>query len=171
MKNTTLIKKLYKHFDEMEFCVYTDDEFEILYIHHGLSYVIIEEDIINISFEINCEPIVAAVITRELMYFASKYDMYANIFDTYADIVNEDGEVQNVLFGEEALEYDRTGELPIREIIGIEKENSVEDNKANTQKQVDIILDQINTNGMKSLSKEQKQFLVNFSKGKNEHKH
>ena len=81
MKSKTLIKKLYKHFDDMEFCVFTDEEFEILYIHHGLTYVIIEEDVVNVSYEVNCEPIVAAVITQELIYFAAMNRMSVNIFD------------------------------------------------------------------------------------------
>ena len=171
MDNKNLIKELYEHFNDLDFCAFTDDEFELLWIHHGLAMVLIEEDNFNLSFEVNCEPTVAAIIAQELIYFAADCDMSVDIYETFADVANEKGEIYSVLFGEEAIEYHQTGELPIKEQVNNETEKSSEENKVDVQKQIDIILDQINTKGMKSLSKGQKQFLVNFSKGKNEHKH
>lgn len=168
MKNKNLIKKLYRHFDEMEFCVFTDDEFYFLWVHHGLSIIFIEKNCFNISFEVNCEATPAAIITQEIIQFASKHKMKLNIYETYADVTNEEGVIQETLFGEEAIHYHETGELPIKKEIP-SKEN--QEDKVDVEKKVDNILDQISFKGMKSLNKKQKQFLENYSKGKQEHKH
>lgn len=158
-KDKNLIKKLHNHFDEMEFCVFTDDEYEILFVHHGLACIMIDADF-SLSFEVHCDPMTAAIITQEAVYFAAKHDKVVNIFEPYADVMDEEGEIQKTLFGDEAIHYYQTGELPQEEFP--EKEEDA-------PKKVDRILDQIHLKGMKSLSKEQKEFLVNYSKNsKNE---
>lgn len=168
MKKKTIIKRLYDHFDDMGFCVSTDDEFYFLWVHHGLSIIFIEDNQFNISFEVNCQPTPAGIIIQELMQFGTKHKMQVNIYETYADVVDEEGIIQDTLFGEDAIHYHETGELPIKEEIPSPKNK---EDVVDVEKKVDTILDQINDRGMKSLNKKQKQFLYNYSKGKQQHKH
>ena len=172
MNNKSIIKKLYEYFDDREFCVSTDEKFEILWIHHGLSIVLIEKNAFNLSFEVNCDPMTAGIITQGLIEFSLKYKMDVNIFEPYAEVTDEEGIIQEMLFGDEALAYHLTGEIPIKEEEMSKEIKSKEGQEImGVQQKVDTILDQINAKGMKSLNKDQKDFLVNYSKGKTEHKH
>ena len=165
MKKKKLLKKLYAYFDKLGVCVYTDDEFNFLWIHHGLSVVYIDKNRFHLSFEVNCNPMASANITQDVIAFATKNKMKVFIFEPYADVVNEEGIIQKTLFGDDAIKYYETGEVPIIEEVSPDKKDN------DQQKKVDDILDQINTKGMKSLKKNQKEFLENFSKGKHQHNH
>lgn len=163
-KNNKLIKKLYRHFDNIGFCVFTDDNFEILFIHHGMSCVIIDDDFFNLSYEVNCDPTASGIIAYELTEFANKHGMELNIFEPYADVTDKEGNIEQILNGDDALHYHETGEIPPPQ----KSEQEIID----PQKNMDSILDQISQRGMRSLNKTQKEFLLNYSKDiKQNHKH
>lgn len=163
MKNQNILEKLYIHFNEKGFCVSLDDD--TLYVHHSMAMLFFEKDRLNLSFEVCCEPTSAAVITQDVISMASTYKRNVDIFETYAFVADKEGVIQTILFGEEAVYYYETGE-----ILATEEENKAQEPETDDpQKKADALLDQIHTKGIKSLNKEQKEFLENFSKGKTKH--
>lgn len=156
MKKQSLLKKLYDYFEQQEFCVELDSSF--LYVHHSMVTIYLDKKVFNLSFEVNCDPTTASIVSQALFAFSEIYKCDIDVYEPYAFVLNDEGDkIEKVLFGEQADFYHNTGEIPVKE----KKESKID-----PQKEVDTILDQINIKGMKSLKKNQKQFLVNFSKGK-----
>ncbi len=114
--------------------------------------VVIEDECVAISFEVITPPTLAGIITKEVIDFCKGHAV--EIYEPYAYVCEKDV-VMDMLFGEEAVVYYETGELPNK---------STE--KVDPEKIADTLLDQIGKKGMNSLSKEQKEFLNNFSKRK-----
>jgi len=162
-----ILKKLHRYFDRQGLCTQIDAKADILYVHHGLSLLYVDEDYFNLAFDVSCDPTSASHITLEVIQFASKYQMDVDIQEPYAEVVDEKGIVLEVLFGDDAREYYETGEVPIKkekeklQETGIKPEADID-----PQKKFDAILDQISKHGMESLNKHEKEFLVRFSKDK-----
>ena len=169
MQNKDILKKLYNHFDNLGFC--TDYDNGLLFVHHSLCTICIEEENeLALSFEVTCETHITAHITKIVIEFAWKNKYNVEIYEPYAFVLSDDNEIiLEVIHGEEALLYHATGDYQVKEQKP-EAEVKKED-KVDVQKEVDTILDQINTKGMKSLNKHQKELLVNFSKGNIKHNH
>ena len=164
MKDKGILKKLHKHFELLDFC--TDYDNGLLFIHHSMCTICIEQkNELAVSFEVNCDVTTVAHIMKIVIVFSIVHNYMVEVYEPYAFVVSEDGEIKQVLHGDDAVYYHETGEYDIEE-----EPEDLSDN-VDPEKQIDTILDQINTKGMKSLKKEQKQFLLNYSKGKNQHNH
>lgn len=163
MENQRILEKLYIHFNEKGFCVSLEDD--TLYVNHSMVMLFFEKERLNLSFEVCCEPTSAAVITQGVIQMATQYKREVDIFETYAFVADKEGIIQTILFGDEAVHYYETGQVPETEEKGKTQEGEADD----PQKKADAILEQIHTKGIKSLTKEQKEFLENFSKGKAKH--
>lgn len=155
--NKKILQKLRDFFEEQEICVHLNNE--VLDIHHGLSVVTIDNvNELSLSFEINLSGIICANITKLLSEYAIKNKYNLVIYKSFAHIFDEEDNLVDILYNEEAQYYSETGKLPIKK-EKIKKQ-------IDPQKKVDQILDKININGEKSLKKSEKQFLLNYSQGK-----
>lgn len=171
MKSKNILKELYNKFDKRGFCTNLDEDCEFLYVHHGLSTIYIQsKKTFNLSFEVNCDATASASVTQELIKFATKNKMKVDIYEPYAYIVDENNpdKIKGLLFGEEAIEYWETGQVPVKK-EDEKKETVGENDDVNPQAKVDAILDQISKTGMESLKKHDKEFLLKFSKDNHKH--
>lgn len=169
LREQNTIKKLYTYLDRKGFCVYTDDDYTIMYIHHGQCILTIEKNnVFNLSFEVCCDPTASATITQEVIKFATNNKYRVEIYEPFAYVMNEgDDTIREMLFGDEAREYYDTGEVPIKEAPIKTPEKEIPENP---QKKVDDILDQISANGIGSLKENQKKFLLDIA-NENHSKH
>lgn len=152
--NKNILARLHNRFEQKGFCTLLEDDF--LYIHHLMVTISVEKNIFNISFEVCCDPTTASIVTQNVIEFARKNAHKVDVYETYAHVLDENHLVQDILFGDEAIEYYTTGKIPVK----------IDEPKVDDEKKLNTILDQINAKGMKSLKKEQKQFLLDVSKGK-----
>lgn len=114
IKNSKLLKNLYKYFDHLDWCVGMESDF--IYVHHSMCTVCLErKNEIAISFEVSCDPTIAANLTQQTIAFANKHKYKVGIYEPYAYVVGDDDIIQQVLFGEDAIEYMETGKLPVEE--------------------------------------------------------
>ncbi len=144
-----LFRSLLNHLDNLlTLELHLDDDLLFIDDYATLS---IEGDVLGLSFEVNTLPTLAGIITKEVIDFCKGHTV--EIFEAYAQVVDDEGVITELLFGDEALHYFYTGELPSTE-------------KVDPEKIADTLLDQIGKKGMNSLSKDQKEFLNNFSKRK-----
>jgi hypothetical protein len=135
---------------------------------NGLATIGLEKDNkISLSFEIRANPTFAAILTKEFFTFMIKKKKYSiDIYEEYALVFDEKtGICSDVLFGDDAIKYmhdlmfyEETDDQDLD--IAKKKEDD------NHQKKVDGLLDQITSKGLHSLDEIQKQFLIDFSKGK-----
>lgn len=88
-----LIKELLTRFRRKSFLVSSDEEFDILHIYDGLAMVFIENKSFYISFEVNCDPTLAAFVTQEVLILSECHNMSTSICEPYANVENENGEL------------------------------------------------------------------------------
>lgn len=127
MTKQKLLNKLLKIFTKMEFCA--GIEGDMLYVHHMLCTIYIEnENDIAISFEMNCEATIAAVIIQQIIDFADRHYCDVLIYEPYVFVDEED---IVMLFGNDARHYYATGEIPETKTDQKKSPVSIEDLKAN----------------------------------------
>ncbi len=150
-----LLKKIIKSFS-IHHCTEFLHE-DIVEIGHTCM-ISLDNNEIQLSFEVDTKPTYAAIITQQLSAFLDPLNIGFDIMQCYLPIFNDKDEFVEILFGEEEIEnYFENIEVVLK---------TEPLDKIDPKKQVDIILDKISEKGIKSLNKEQKEFLNNYSKRK-----
>lgn len=117
----------------------------------------------SISFEVNAFPTWTAVLTQKIIEFALAIGFKVEIYECYAVVFDDNDQYVDVLYGEDAMIYYETGEMPdgMKEKIANADVNL---SASELSLKADAIFEQISKKGMKSLKKGQKEFLVYYSK-------
>jgi len=157
-KETRILSNLTNYLANNGFChIEFDDEHNIIFVCIYASIVLEQRNKeIALAFEVNAAPTFAANLTIQVIQFALKNSLQVGVYEPYATIFDEESEtVVETLFGQDALNYFETGELPVNMKI-------VEDE----DKKLDNILEQISKKGEESLNDEQRKFLNKMSNKK-----
>jgi len=162
-----ILKILSKHLEQIGFHPeYSDEVLNVC----GSSAMILEDkddedfNILMISFEVNVSALWTTTLMQTIIEFANENDYEVDIYESFAFINNQQDECDGMLWGEEAEYYYETGELPVVNKKSNKKLSEI--STENPHVEADKILEQIHKFGMKSLTKEQKKFLIDYSKGR-----
>lgn len=134
---------------------------DILTIDDGFTATLsFQKKVLTLSFNVVADNTYTAILASKLHWFFNTFvdpkDFSIDIYEPYVYVFDDEGEYDKMLFGDEARDY-----------ISVGGEESIESrDKVDTQQKMDSLLDKINSSGLKSLTKDEKDFLSNFSKGK-----
>lgn len=125
----------------------------------------------SLNFEMDTNSTWASGITLEIMKYATSIHYDVQVYDPFVLILNEEEtEVVEVLFGEDALHYHETGEMPKAKSNSATDNDKKDEELIDVQKKVDNILDQISKQGLDSLKPSQRKFLKKYSNQSNDTK-
>jgi hypothetical protein len=79
---------------------------DIIFIDCGDATILLEDDRIGLSFDVNCEQSAVARITKLIVEATINIATHhVEIYEPYLDIFDDNDEVIDTLFGEEAKQY------------------------------------------------------------------
>lgn len=88
---------------------------EVMNVCASSTILIENANVFHISFEVDTPATWAAVLTQDLIGFAWKIGYMVNIYECYALVFDEQDNCVDVLYGDDAIHYYDTGEMPIEE--------------------------------------------------------
>jgi len=108
-----ILKKLVAHIEEYGF--HPEIIGEVMDVCGSSTIMIEDGNILNISFEVDAPATWAAVLTQELISFASKIGFMVKVYECYALVFDEEENCVDVLYGDDAVHYYETGEIHVEE--------------------------------------------------------
>lgn len=108
-----ILKKLADHISEHGF--HPEIIGDVMEVCASSTILIEGEDLFHISFEVDTPATWAAILTQELIYFSMDVGYAVNVYECYAMVLDDEGICIDVLYGDDAVHYYETGEVPVED--------------------------------------------------------
>lgn len=160
LQSTELLKELFIYLANEDYKVYFDKDSKSIEVNLT-AIITIKENQILLSYDIETEPTFAGMLSIEIVEFIQEHKEYEFGFcDPHTLIHDANGNFLDILFGDEAIYYLMSkDEVEISTIIS-------ENKKENEKDKANRLFDQLALKGIKSFSKDERDFLskVDFKK-------